>query len=98
MIFYSFAHGAGEHVGLYYDAHKIEHMYHDNSILAYEMNGKPLSELHGAPLRLRNELELRFKQVSGCRQSSSLRPLNYLGRGKADLTKTNEYFGYRAPI
>ena len=45
VIFYSFAHGGGEHAGLYYDAHKIEHMYHDNSILAYEMNGKPLSEL-----------------------------------------------------
>jgi hypothetical protein len=23
-----------------YDPHKIEHMHHDNSILAYEMNGK----------------------------------------------------------
>jgi hypothetical protein len=27
------------------------------------MNGAPLNELHGAPLRLRNELELGFKQV-----------------------------------
>jgi methionine sulfoxide reductase catalytic subunit len=63
VIFYSFARGGVEPVGLYYDAHKIEHMYHDNSILAYEMNGKPLSELHGAPLRLCNELELGFKQV-----------------------------------
>ena len=82
---------------LYYDAHKIEHMYHDNSILAYEMNGKPPS-----CMELRCAFAMNsssgFKQVSGCRQSSSLRPLNYLGRGKADLTKTNESFGYRAPI
>jgi methionine sulfoxide reductase catalytic subunit len=38
VVFYSFGHGFGEHAGLYFDAHKIEHMYHVNSILAYEMN------------------------------------------------------------
>ena len=30
-------------------AHKIEHMHHDYSILAYAMNGKPLPELKGGP-------------------------------------------------
>jgi sulfoxide reductase catalytic subunit YedY len=33
------------------------------TILAYEMNGAPLSVLHGAPLRLRCENELGFKMV-----------------------------------
>ena len=32
-------------------------------MLAYDMNDEPLSFEHGAPLRLRNEMELGFKQV-----------------------------------
>ena len=33
------------------------------AMLAYDMNGAPLSFGHGAPLRLRNEVQLGFKQV-----------------------------------
>jgi DMSO/TMAO reductase YedYZ molybdopterin-dependent catalytic subunit len=40
----------------HHDAHKIEHMQHKLTILAYEMNGGQLNELHGAPLRLRTSL------------------------------------------
>ncbi len=98
VIFYSFAHGAGEHEGLYYDAHKIEHMHHDNSILAYEMNGKPLPELHGAPLRLRNELELGFKQVKWLQAVEFVETFKNLGSGEGGFNEDNEYYGYRAPI
>ncbi len=45
------------------DVHKISNMRYDLTILAYEMNGAPLSVLHGAPLRLRCENELGFKMV-----------------------------------
>ena len=38
-------------------------MRHRLTILAYEMNGAPVSVLHGAPLRLRCENELGFKMV-----------------------------------
>src|ERR1700678_1525774 len=58
-VFYSFAEGAAG--GGYYDAHKIQNMRHQLTILAYEMNGAPVSVLHGAPLRLRCENELGFK-------------------------------------
>lgn len=98
VIFYSFAHGAGEHEGLYYDAHKIEHMHHDNSILAYEMNGKPLPELHGAPLRVRNELELGFKQVKWVQAVEFVETFKKLGSGEGGFNEDNEYYGYRAPI
>lgn len=64
VVFYSFGDGAGSsEEGRYYDCHKIEHMREPTSLLAYEMNGRPLNETHGAPLRLRNEHELGFKQV-----------------------------------
>jgi methionine sulfoxide reductase catalytic subunit len=60
-VFYSLADGS--EVGRYYDVHKISNMRHELTILAYEMNGAPLSVLHGAPLRLRCENELGFKMV-----------------------------------
>ncbi len=61
VVFYSLGEGADK--GVYYDAHPIEHMSHHLTMLAYDMNGYPLSFGHGAPLRLRNEIELGFKQV-----------------------------------
>jgi methionine sulfoxide reductase catalytic subunit len=93
VIFYSFAHGFGEHARLYYDAHKIEHMHHEKSILAYEINGKPLSELHGAPLRLRNELELGFKQVKWLQAIEFVETFKQLGSGEGGFNEDNEYFG-----
>jgi sulfoxide reductase catalytic subunit YedY len=63
-VFCSFAEGAGgTPEGRYYDRHKIEHMHEPTCLLAYEMNGQPLNEAHGAPLRLRNERKIDFKQV-----------------------------------
>jgi len=98
VVFYSFAHGAGENAGLYYDSHKIEHMYHDNSILAYEMNGHLLHVLHGAPLRLRNELELGFKQVKWIQAIEFVESFKQLGSGEGGFNEDNEYYGYRMPI
>jgi sulfoxide reductase catalytic subunit YedY len=60
-VFYSFAEGSEG--GRYYDIDRIGNMAHHLTILAYEMNGAPVSVLHGAPLRLRCENELGFKQV-----------------------------------
>jgi DMSO/TMAO reductase YedYZ molybdopterin-dependent catalytic subunit len=62
-VFYSFSEGSAG--GGYYDVHKIHNMQHELTILAYEMNGTPVSVLHGAPLRLRCENELGFKMCNG---------------------------------
>src|SRR6185437_1120150 len=61
VVFYSLGEGPDE--GLYYDAHPIEQMGYHLTMLAYDMNGAPLPFGHGAPLRLRNEVQLGFKQV-----------------------------------
>ena len=50
-VFYSLADGGDG--GRYYDVQKMEDIRHELTILAYEMNGAPVSVLHGAPLRLR---------------------------------------------
>jgi len=95
-VFYSY--GAGAEGGMYYDAHKIEHMRNHLTILAYEMNGQPLNELHGAPLRLRNELELGFKQVKWIQAIEFVESFAHLGAGQGGYNEDHEYFGYRMPI
>lgn len=102
VVFYSIALGPveyeGERAGLYYDCHKIAHMKHEKSILAYEMNGAALPEINGAPLRLRNELELGFKQVKWIQAIDFVSTFKDLGSGEGGYNEDNEYFGYRAPI
>src|SRR5215471_7512416 len=95
-VFYSFS--EGPEGGLYYDAHKVAHMSHHLTILAYEMNGKPLNELHGAPLRLRNELELGFKMVKWVQAIEFVESFAHLGAGQGGYNEDHEYFGYRMPI
>ena len=95
-VFYSFS--EGPEGGLYYDAHKVEHLSHKLTILAYEMNGEPLNELHGAPFRLRNELELGFKQVKWIQAIEFVESFSDLGAGQGGYNEDHEYFGYRMPI
>ena len=96
VVFYSFAEGAEG--GRYYDAHAIEHMQHPLTLLAYEMNGEPLNELHGAPLRLRNERELGFKQVKWIEAVEFVDSFAHLGAGYGGYNEDHEFYGYREPI
>ena len=49
--------------GRYYESIDLMDAYHPQTILAYEMNGKPLPVAHGAPLRLRVERQLGYKHA-----------------------------------
>jgi hypothetical protein len=46
----------------YYESIDLIDAAHPQMILAYDMNGKPLTVLHGAPLRLRLERQLGYKK------------------------------------
>ena len=96
VVFYSLADG-GE-VGRYYDVHKISNMRHALTILAYEMNGAPLSVLHGAPLRLRCENELGFKMVKWIAAIEFVHDFADLGAGQGGYNEDHEFYGYRMPI
>lgn len=96
VVFYSFA--EGPEGGRYYDCHPIENMYHDQTILAYEMNGQPLNESHGAPLRLRDEVELGFKQVKWVAAVEFVDSFDHLGAGQGGYNEDQEFYGYRMPI
>ena len=47
----------------YYESLDLEEAVHPQTILAYEMNGRPLPIPHGAPLRLRVERQLGYKMA-----------------------------------
>jgi DMSO/TMAO reductase YedYZ molybdopterin-dependent catalytic subunit len=49
--------------GLYYESIDLLDAYHPQTILAWGMNGKDLPVAHGAPLRLRIERQLGYKQA-----------------------------------
>lgn len=95
-VFYSLADGSDG--GRYYDAHQLFNMRHRLTILAYEMNGKPLSVLHGAPLRLRCENELGFKMVKWIAAIELVADFSDLGAGQGGYNEDHEFYGYRMPI
>lgn len=97
-VFYSLADGSEPGGGRYYDCHKIEHMRDPMAMLAYEMNGAPLTETHGAPLRLRNEVELGFKQVKWIAAIEFVESFEHIGLGQGGYNEDHEFFGYRMPI
>jgi DMSO/TMAO reductase YedYZ molybdopterin-dependent catalytic subunit/thiosulfate reductase cytochrome b subunit len=96
VAFYSFAEGSDG--GRYYDCHPIENMQHVQTILAYGLNGAPLNEAHGAPLRLRDEVELGFKQVKWIEAIEFVESYENLGGGYGGYNEDHEYYGYRMPI
>ncbi|MFZ1995404.1 MAG: molybdopterin-dependent oxidoreductase [Solirubrobacteraceae bacterium] len=96
VVFYSLGEGADK--GIYYDAHPIEHMSHHLTMLAYDMNDQPLPFGHGAPLRLRNEIELGFKQVKWIKGIEFVAHYSEVGGGYGGYNQDHEFFGYRQSI
>jgi methionine sulfoxide reductase catalytic subunit len=95
-VFYSLADGADG--GRYYDVHQMHNMRHRLTLLAYEMNGAPLSVFHGAPLRLRCENELGFKMVKWVTAIEFVEDFAHLGAGQGGYNEDHEFYGYRMPI
>ncbi len=96
VVFYSLGEGADK--GVYYAAHPIEHMGHHLTMLAYDMNDEALSFGHGAPLRLRNEIELGFKQVKWIKGIEFVAHYSEIGGGYGGYNQDHEFFGYRQSI
>jgi methionine sulfoxide reductase catalytic subunit len=96
VVFYSLGEGADG--GTYYDAHPIAHMRSPLTMLAYDMNDEPLSFGHGAPLRLRNELELGFKQVKWLSGIEFVAHFADIGSGFGGYNQDHEFFGYRQSL
>jgi len=90
VVFYSF--GEGLYGGTYYDTHTIDNCLKPESILAWEMNYKPLPEKYGAPLRLRVENQLGYKMVKWVCKIEFLTTHEHIGKGFGGKNEDDEYF------
>jgi DMSO/TMAO reductase YedYZ molybdopterin-dependent catalytic subunit/thiosulfate reductase cytochrome b subunit len=90
LVFYSF--GEGLFGGTYYDSHSLDNCLKPESILAWEMNYQPLSETHGAPLRLRVENQLGYKMVKWISKIEFLETFKDIGKGYGGKNEDEEYF------
>ncbi|RST30613.1 molybdopterin-binding protein [Sphingomonas ginkgonis] len=66
----------------YYESIDLIDAFHPQTILAWGMNGRPLEVGHGAPLRLRVERQLGYKQAKYVMRVEAVDRLSRIGRGK----------------
>ena len=88
--FFSF--GEGLYGGPYYDTQAMENVLKPECLLAYEMNGEPLSDVYGAPLRLRVENQLGYKMVKWIQSIEFVASERDLGKGHGGKNEDDEYF------
>ena len=102
VVFYSFGEGVPLSTGIadgqYYDSLSIQNARNPQTLLAYEMNDQPLTDLHGAPLRLRVENQLGFKMVKWLQAIEFVEDIKSIGQGEGGYAEDHEYFGELANI
>lgn len=102
IVFYSFGDGVefttGHVGGQYYDSLSMRNARHPQTLLAYEMNYKPLGRLYGAPLRLRVENQLGFKMVKWIEAIEFVEDIKTINKGEGGYAEDHEYFGELANI
>lgn len=80
--------------GRYYESIDLDDAFHEQTILAYAMNGQPLAVPHGAPLRLRVERQLGYKQAKYIRRIEAVADLAHIGLGKGGFWEDRGYEWY----
>ncbi|WP_409567356.1 molybdopterin-binding protein [Methylobacterium sp. J-092] len=78
----------------YYESIDLVDAFHPQSILAYEMNGKELPVANGAPLRLRVERNLGYKQAKYVMRIEVVESLAGIGEGKGGYWEDQGYAWY----
>jgi len=80
--------------GRYYESHGLEDAFHPQTILAYEMNGQSLPIPHGAPVRLRVERQLGYKQPKYIMRIDAVASLAGIGSGNGGFWEDRGYEWY----
>jgi DMSO/TMAO reductase YedYZ molybdopterin-dependent catalytic subunit len=78
----------------YYESMAVQDLYHPQTILAYELNDRPLDIPHGAPLRLRFERQLGYKQAKYVKRIELVESLRGIGGGKGGYWEDQGYEWY----
>ncbi len=90
VVFHSF--GEGLYGGAYYDTQTMENALKPECLIASHMNGQPLSEVYGAPLRLRVENQLGYKMVKWIEWIEFVESEKTVGKGEGGKNEDDEYF------
>ena len=78
----------------YYETLDLADAFHPQTILAYAMNGAPLDIPHGAPLRLRAERHLGYKQAKYLMRLEAVDSFAHIGAGKGGFWEDRGYERY----
>ncbi|EQB12363.1 molybdopterin-dependent oxidoreductase [Sphingobium lactosutens] len=76
----------------YYESIDLNDAFHPQTILAFALNDQPLSVANGAPLRLRVERQLGYKQAKYLMRIEAVESIAQIGRGKGGFWE--DYAGY----
>ena len=80
--------------GRYYESIDLVDAAHPQTILAYAMNGRPLGVPHGAPIRLRVERQLGYKQAKYVMRLELVDRFDKIGSGKGGFWEDRGYEWY----
>lgn len=72
----------------------MDEAVHPQNVLAYEMNGAPLTINHGAPLRLRVPTQLGYKSTKFIHRIEFVASLADIGGGKGGYWEDTGYEHY----
>jgi DMSO/TMAO reductase YedYZ molybdopterin-dependent catalytic subunit len=86
--------GGAQSTSLYYESVDLIDALHPQTILALRLNGAPLSVGHGAPVRLRVERQLGYKQAKYVTAIDVVDSLAGYGRGKGGYWEDRGYEWY----
>ncbi|MBA4805187.1 MAG: molybdopterin-dependent oxidoreductase [Brevundimonas sp.] len=78
----------------YYESIGLDDAFHEQTILAWEMNDRPLPIRHGAPVRLRVERQLGYKHAKYIRRIEAVESFAHIGRGKGGYWEDRGYDWY----
>ncbi len=82
----------------YYETIDMRLAREPQTILAYEMNGEPLTVPHGAPCRLRVESQLGFKMVKYLRSIEIISDYRKIGDGAGGYREDTQFYSQQAGI
>jgi DMSO/TMAO reductase YedYZ molybdopterin-dependent catalytic subunit len=78
----------------YYESIDMEDAYHEQTLLAYELNDEVLPIENGAPLRLRVERQLGYKMAKYVMRVELVDKLDHIGRGQGGYWEDQGYQWY----
>lgn len=82
----------------YYESVDLIDAFHPQTILAHHMNGQPLTVNHGAPLRLRVERQLGYKQAKYVMRVEAVASLDGIHGGKGGYWEDHSGYQWFAGI